>query len=133
MPCEVSHSETWTLQSISSSTWPFSFYWWNVPCHTWCQIFWTIIECGIFNLVVQLQNNRVSLEQLYNADEFLLVCIKNNSKTIFLNIMQKRLIKYVLETLCLDVRTMNRKFTFTPTKGKSLMCNESLPLVMSTS
>ncbi len=58
--------------------------------------------------------------------------MERNPNTGFLNMMQKGLIKQVLETLGLNVGTANGKFT--PAKESLLpnMCMENLPLVIST-
>ncbi len=58
----------------------------------------------------------VDLEQEDAAASFLGVHIKRDPKTGFLNMMQKGLIKQVLETLGLDVGTTNGKFT--PVEGR---------------
>ncbi len=58
----------------------------------------------------------VDLEQEDDAVRFLGIHIKRNPKTRFLNMAQKGLIKWVLETISLDVGNANEKFT--PAKGK---------------
>ncbi len=74
---------------------------------------------SIDNLAIQLHGEGVDLEQEHDATRFFGLYIKWNAQTGFLNMMQKDLIKPVLETLGLNIGTATGKFT--PVKGKPLV------------
>ncbi len=76
-------------------------------------------EMDIVALAVQLQTEGVDWEQEDDAARILGVHIEHDPKTGYLNIIQKDLLKWVLETLSLSVETTSGKFT--PVKGKNLI------------
>lgn len=73
---------------------------------------------NIVGLDVDLSDERADLEQEDDSAGFLWVHSECNAKTGFLNIMQKNLIKSILETPGLVVETVNWKWT--PVEGKPL-------------
>ncbi len=81
-------------------------------------IFWSRNEKDVIDLAVQLHAEGVELKQQNDTVIYLGAHIECHPNTKFLNMSQKGLIKQVLETLGLDVGTLNGKFT--PAKGKPL-------------
>ncbi len=100
--------------------WPLHLCWekFIAICHVYDMILWVRNKKDIVELAIQLNAEGFDLEQEVDADWFLGVHIEHNPNTGFLNMMKEGLIKQVLKTLGLDVRTANGKLT--PHKGKTL-------------
>ncbi|KAL7448319.1 hypothetical protein ACHAXS_000145, partial [Conticribra weissflogii] len=89
-----------------------------VICYIDDLFFWARNEKDAVDLSVQFYTKGFDPDQDGDAARFLGVHIEHDPNTGFLNMMQKRLIKQMLETFVLNIGTANGKIT--PAKGKPL-------------
>ena len=95
-------------------------------CYVDDLLFWAKDEKDIHNLAMQLRDLGVDLEQEDDAAGFLGVCLERVEGTKLLKMKQTSLIDRVIETLGLDVGTVNGKAT--PAERTPLVKDENGPI-----